>query len=199
MEEGAAALSAAGAPHSLRILELGQNGGKGAAIRAGWRAAPQATRWLGFVDADGAVPAREVWRFVGLLPELDVALLAGARIRMAGHVVRRNLLRHLQGRVFATLAEQLIPNGFYDTQCGLKFVASGLVRPGLEGFREDRWLFDLELISYVRGVGARCIEHAIDWSDPGGSKVRPLVDPLRMAWGLWCLRRRLRTAVAAPL
>jgi glycosyltransferase involved in cell wall biosynthesis len=195
VEEGAAALARARAPHRLRLLALGRNGGKGAAIRGGWRDAAPTARWLGFVDADGAVPAREVWRLVALLGrEGAPALLAGARIRMAGHAVERSLVRHLQGRVFATLAEQLLPNGFYDTQCGLKFVAADLARPRLAAWREARWLFDLELISAVRAAGGRCVEEPIDWSDPGGSKVVPLVDPLRMAWGLWGLRRRLARA-----
>jgi glycosyltransferase involved in cell wall biosynthesis len=195
VERGAAVLAAAGAPHRIRLLALERNGGKGAAIRAAWRAAAPAARWLGFVDADGAVPARELWRFVGLLGDGtlpgDVALLAGARIRMAGHAIERSLVRHLQGRVFATVAERFLPNGFYDTQCGLKFVAADLARSELASWREDRWLFDLELISTVRAVGGRCVEQPIDWSDPGGSKVVPVLDPLKMAWGLWRLRARL--------
>lgn len=194
VERGAEVLAAAGAPHAVRYLALARNGGKGAAIRQGWRAAAPDSRWLGFVDADGAVPAREVWRLARALDARDVALLSGARIRMAGRQVERSLVRHLQGRVFATMAEQLLPNGFYDTQCGLKFVSAALVRPRLGEFREDRWLFDLELISAIRAMRGRCEEEPIDWADPGGSKVVPLIDPIRMAWGLWGLRRRLARA-----
>jgi dolichyl-phosphate beta-glucosyltransferase len=117
-------------------------------------------------------------------------MLAGARIRMAGHRIHRSLVRHLQGRVFATLVEHAIPNGFYDTQCGLKLVNAGIVRRNLDRLVENRWLLDVELIAVVRGENARCIEEPIDWRDPGGSKVRPVVDPLRMLLGLWRLRRR---------
>jgi hypothetical protein len=37
-----------------------------------------------------------------------------------------------------------------------------------------------------------------DWSDPGGSKVVPLLDPLRMGQSLWTMRLRL-TRAGGPL
>jgi dolichyl-phosphate beta-glucosyltransferase len=199
VEQGGAILAGASAPHALRFLQLDRNVGKGAAIRAGWRNAASSARWLGFVDADGAVPARELWRLIGMLREGGPDMLAGARVRMAGRRVDRSLVRHLQGRVFATLAEQLLPNGFYDTQCGLKLVQADRVRPGLDAFQEDRWLFDLELISWIRRQAGTCAEEPIDWSDPGGSKVIPILDPMKMLLGLLSLRRRQATWRAKPV
>ncbi|HVP69651.1 MAG TPA: glycosyltransferase [Anaeromyxobacteraceae bacterium] len=191
VERARAVLAGSGSPHAVRLLREGRNRGKGAAIRSGWRQSDPQSGWLGFVDGDGAVPAREVWRLVGLLDPRRFDLLAGARIRMAGHRVERSLVRHLQGRVFATFAEQIIPNGFYDTQCGIKFAAAARLRACLEALAETRWLLDLELITLLQRAGARCVEEPIDWSDPGGSKVVPLLDPLKMLLGLLRLRRRL--------
>lgn len=194
VERASGVLSQAGAPHRVRLLRAPRNGGKGAAIRLGWRDSPPDAAWLGFVDADGAIPAREVWRLLALLDPTRFDMLAGARIRMAGRRVERRLARHLQGRVFATFAERLIPNGFYDTQCGVKFVSARLVRGRLDELVESGWLLDVELIARLRRDGGRCIEEPIDWSDPGGSKVIPLLDPMRMLLGMYRLRRRLRRA-----
>jgi hypothetical protein len=138
------------------------------------------------------VSAREAWRLVRMLPALsDVDVLAGTRILMAGRSIRRSLHRHLQGRVFATLVERAFGLGFYDTQCGLKLVRASRLRPLLPRLTEDRWLLDLEVLVLLARAGARMREVPIDWADPGGSKVTPGLDALRMAMGLWRMRRRL--------
>jgi len=199
VEATAAALAARG-PHRARFRAAPVNRGKGAAIRLGWEDAHPASAWLGFLDADGAVSAREAWRLVRMLErvegELDV--LAGTRMLMAGHAIRRSLRRHLQGRVFATLVELTFHLGFYDTQCGLKLFRASLLRPLLPRLREDRWLLDVEVLAFLQRAGARMREEPIDWADPGGSKMVPGLDALRMAAGLRRIQRRLEPATARP-
>ncbi len=191
-------LAEAGAPHQMRLVAAPRNSGKGSAIRRGWAEADPHAEWFGFVDADGAVPARELWRLVSMLGRGDFDLLAGSRIKMAGRTVRRSLARHLQGRVFATLSERLLSNGFYDTQCGLKLLRASALQPRLGMLQEERWLLDLELIAVMQHDGARCLEEPIDWSDPGESKVVPGIDAARMLVGLWRLRRRLARQLGPP-
>lgn len=191
VEKAFTGFSSAGVPHRAKLLKLPRNFGKGSAIRRGWQEAAADADWLGFLDADGAVPASEVWRLVAMLDSKRFDLLAGARIRMAGHRIHRSLVRHLQGRIFATLAERWVPNGFYDTQCGIKLVKASRLRPLMEHLQEDRWLLDIELITLISKVGGDCIEEPIDWREPGSSKVVPILDPIRMTFGLWHLRRRL--------
>ncbi len=195
----ARSLAEAGAPHRVRFEAMPRNRGKGASVRHGWSLADPAAQWLGFVDADGAVSAPEIWRLTRLLaadPPLEV--LAATRIRMAGRVIERSLARHLQGRVFATIVEQLYHLGFYDTQCGAKFFRADALRPILPSLSEDRWLLDVEVLAILAHRGARMVEEPIDWADPGGSKVIPLLDPLRMGLRLWSMRRRL-TRPGGPL
>jgi len=195
VEAAAAALAARGR-HRARFVAAPSNRGKGAAIRLGWEQAHPASVWLGFLDADGAVSAREAWRLVRMLPRVDGELdvLAGTRMLMAGRSIRRSLHRHLQGRVFATFVERLFHLGFYDTQCGVKLVRAALLRPLLPRLREERWLLDVEVLALLKREGARMREEPIDWADPGGSKVVPGLDALRMAAGLRRIRRRLDRA-----
>ncbi len=188
-------LERAALPHRARFVASPKNRGKGAAIRIGWAEADPAADWLGFVDADGAIAAPEIWRLVGRVagePSFDV--LAGSRIRMAGRHIERKLFRHLQGRVFATLVERLFGLGFYDTQCGVKLARAALLRPLLPVLREDRWLLDVELLAALAAAGARCVEEPIDWVDQARSKVVPGLDAVRMGWGLLRMRRRLARA-----
>src|SRR4029077_20545624 len=60
-------VSARGGTHTFRLVEQPLNQGKGASIRRGWRESGMEASWWGFVDADGAVPAAEVFRLVGML------------------------------------------------------------------------------------------------------------------------------------
>jgi glycosyltransferase involved in cell wall biosynthesis len=189
----ASRLEAAGAPHRVRFVASPTNRGKGGAIRLGWSEADVGAAWLGFLDADGAVGARETWRLVRMLERADTFdTLAGARVLMAGRAIERSLFRHLQGRVFATMTERAFRFGFYDTQCGFKLFRAALLRPLLPRLREERWLLDIEALALMKAAGARFREEPIDWSDPGGSKVVPGVDALKMAVGLWRMRRRLQ-------
>lgn len=185
-------VGASGGSSRFRLVECPSNGGKGAAIRRGWGESSRGTAWLGFLDADGAVPAAEAWRLAGRLsPDPGFDVLAATRIRMAGRTIRRSRFRHAQGRAFATLTERLFRLGFYDTQCGLKLFRASLLRPVLPLLREDRWLLDVEVLALLQRRGARCLEEPIDWEDPGRSKVVPLVDPVKMLAGLLRLRARL--------
>ncbi len=196
-EAGARRLAASGR-HRLRYVAASANQGKGAAIRFGWREADPHAAWLGFVDADGAVGAPELWRMASMLDSAEHDVLAGARVLMAGRHIERSLFRHLQGRVFATLAEQALGLGFYDTQCGVKFARAPLLRPRLGDLREERWLLDVELLAVLQKDGARCLEVPIDWVDQGDSKVVFGLDALRMFRGLGRLARRIERLPAQP-
>jgi glycosyltransferase involved in cell wall biosynthesis len=200
VEHGKRVLAAAGSPHSLRFLAADRNTGKGAAIRLGWRAADSRAAWIGFVDADGAVPASEFWRLGDTLSHDDGSfdVLCGSRVKMAGRSVERSLFRHLQGRTFATIVEEMFHLGFYDTQCGLKFFRGAMVAGVLDELSEDRWLLDIEVLARLKAHGARCIEAPIDCHERGGSALVFGIDPLRMMAGLWRLKRRLARSAAGP-
>jgi dolichyl-phosphate beta-glucosyltransferase len=185
-------LRASGAPHRVAYLRAPRNQGKGASIRMGWALADAGEEWLGFIDGDGAIPAREFWRVAALLPSAPSDAVCGSRVKMAGRSVERSLFRHIQGRVFATCAEELFHLGFYDTQCGLKFFRAGRLRPLLPRLREDRWLLDIEVLDLFRSSHAAFSEIPIDCCQRRTSSLVFGVDPLKMAVRLFSLRRRLR-------
>ena len=202
VDDAQARLAATGAAHRFTYVEAPRNQGKGSAIRLGWRIASPRVTWLAFVDADGAISAEELHRLVEMTTSTagrDTDVIAGSRILMAGRRVVRNLHRHLQGRVFATLTDSNFGLHFYDTQCGVKLIRAALLRPLLEVLHEERWLLDIELLVLLKRQGARALEVPIDWEDFGGSKVIPGLDGLRMFWGLVQLRRRMdRLSLPAP-
>ena len=186
-------------PSVRPALFLERNEGKGGAILHGWDAALEETAlageggWLGFLDADGAVSAREAARVLERIvaaPESQTSLFA-SRIQMRGRVVNRHLKRHLMGRVFATLVGTLIDPRVYDSQCGFKLVPAAAyrrIRPVLE---EKRFAFDVELLAALNHFGFPVEEVPVDWEDVPGSKVSLLRDAWRMFRAVRVIRSRL--------
>ena len=192
-EAGAARLRALGMDHTFQFVRAARNRGKGSAIRLGWQHVAPDAEWMGWLDADGAITAAEFLRLVALLRDGPAAdLVAGSRIKMAGRHIERRAFRHLQGRVFANIADLWLSLDFYDTQCGVKLLRAECLRPLLPVLVEEGWMLDIEILALMKVRGARFLEVPIDWTDAGTSKVRFGIDQLRMLWALGRIRRRVR-------
>jgi len=186
-----------------RVLGLPRNRGKAFAVRAGVQAicADPPGGCFGYWDADLATPLEELEPLREALRERPEAVLAlGSRVKLLGREIERSTLRHYPGRVFATCASLVLGLPVYDTQCGAKLFRDGAETRAL--FAEPfgvGWTFDVELLARLiaarRGSDAPPVERSVIevplrvWSDPGGSKVRPL-DFLTSLWELWRLHRR---------
>ncbi|MDD5350204.1 MAG: hypothetical protein PHQ12_08335, partial [Chthoniobacteraceae bacterium] len=184
-------------------LFLERNEGKGAAILRGWDTAledgAEENGWVGFLDADGAVPAREVARVLGTIaaaPQTRRSLFA-SRIQMRGRTVKRRLKRHLMGRVFATLVGTLIDPRIYDSQCGFKLIPAAAYRRIRPVMEEKRFAFDVELLAALNHYGFPVEEIPVDWEDIPGSKVSLVRDAWRMFRAVRAIRRRLPGGAAA--
>jgi dolichyl-phosphate beta-glucosyltransferase len=152
---------------------LPANQGKGAAVRAGWHDYA-AYDLVGFVDADGAVCAREILRlydYFCVQPETVDAVIA-SRVKILGRHIDRRLSRHLIGRVFATIVSLASRLPVYDSQCGYKLLKSRALGQVLPRLWSNRFAFDVELIMELAATGAVIHEFPVDWIDQPGSKVK---------------------------
>jgi len=170
----------------FRVLQLSRNGGKAEAVRRGVLAALEAEpAYVGYWDADLATPLEEIPRFLRILAEREeVDVLLGSRVKLLGRSVERSSVRHLAGRVFATVASWVLGLAVYDTQCGAKLLRVGPeVREAFaDPFLAD-WAFDVEVLArLVSGRRARGLEDPAgslreepvrEWRDVRGSKVKP--------------------------
>jgi dolichyl-phosphate beta-glucosyltransferase len=183
-------LAAARAHRHVRLLTLGRNQGKGAAVRAGMLAATGEYRL--FADADGATP-------IGELKRLEAALAAGADVAIGSRAladpavsVSARAHRIVAGRIFNWLVARAGVVGIADTQCGFKAFTAAAAgdlfgRLGTSGFG-----FDVELLLRAQAAGYRLAEVAVNWSDRPGSKVGVLRNGPGMLWQIWRARRRCR-------
>ena len=109
-------------PESFAACALPQNMGKAEAVRQGFLTAFRSQpEYVAFWDADLATPLEIIPSFRDVLdrrPEL--LLVIGSRMRLLGHRLVRDPLRHLASRIFSHVASWLLGVRIHDTQCGAK-------------------------------------------------------------------------------
>jgi dolichyl-phosphate beta-glucosyltransferase len=183
----------------VSLIALKVNCGKAEAVRQGMEfALNHEFDFVGFWDSDLATPLATILQFMKVFsdnPQIDIVF--GSRVKLLGHEIKRQAIRHYLGRVFATVVALMLKLPVYDTQCGAKIFRVGLQTRDLtrDAFR-SRWIFDVELIErFIRLSGGhaaaakRIYEYPLDsWEDVGGSKVKPIDffiafrDIIRICW-----------------
>jgi hypothetical protein len=157
--------------------------------------------YVGYWDADLSTPLDAIPTFCSVLDSRrDIEMVFGARVSLLGRSVKRDLLRHYLGRVFATAASLALGIGFYDTQCGAKiFRVTHEIKSLFQGPFSTRWIFDVEIVARLvaarratdrPGVGEVVYEFPLhEWRDVAGSKVKPR-DFVRAFFELAAISRR---------
>jgi glycosyltransferase involved in cell wall biosynthesis len=188
-------------PGRFDVLDLPENVGKAEAVRRGLlRAFEDDPEYVGYWDADLATPLDAIPLLSSVLDDRpDIALVFGARVSLLGRAVRRGVVRHYLGRVFATAASLVLGVGFYDTQCGAKlFRATPEIRSLFSRPFSSRWVFDVEIVARLiagrDGTDRAPVDEIVyeyplpAWRDVAGSKVRPrdfaraFLDLASIAW-----------------
>jgi len=179
-------------PSILKIIALPENTGKGGAIKAGWNDLEPSCTFVAFADADGSVSARETIRFLKIaLASNGSTTYFASRIKMLGREIYRSNLRHLTGRVFATVVSLTTRVPVYDSQCGCKVVPRAAYESLKHVLEENRFAFDVELMTALIRSRNVIEEIPVDWHDVSGSKVSILRDSIRMF--ISCLKIRIRS------
>ena len=173
-------------PAQMDVLKLEKNGGKAEAVRQGFLKALGTQAWyIGFWDADLATPLYVLPEFIQAYHEKpSLEMIFGSRVRLMGHRVERKMLRHYLGRIFATMASNVIKLSIYDTQCGAKiFRKTPVLAEIFKTPFKSKWIFDVEILArYLqikRREGLKDFDELIlelplpEWRDVGASKVRP--------------------------
>ncbi len=170
------------APQRISVCGLDQNGGKAEAVRRGLAMAiGEGAGIVGFADADFATPVHELVRLLDELEKSAADLVIGSRVLRLGASIDRKPLRHLVGRVFATVAAAAVGVPVYDTQCGAKlFRVSPRLEQALETPFSSRWSFDVELLCRLYGRLGTASQWPVpvaievplsEWHEVSGSKL----------------------------
>ncbi len=187
-------------PRQIQVLDLEQNVGKAEAVRAGVQQALTSQpppEWIGYLDADLAVPLEEIEYFFAFAKlqenKRPLGMIFGSRVARGGSMIRRKWFRYYISRVLATLRSQVVPLLIYDTQCGAKFFLREVAQSLFAQPFLSRWLFDVELFARLHQRASKwgysadeelCEVPLRVWTEVEGSRTR-LLDLPGHAWQLW--------------
>ncbi|CAN5321952.1 hypothetical protein BH23BAC2_BH23BAC2_14340 [soil metagenome] len=168
-----------GYPNLVKVINLPANVGKGAAVREGFLTAlaTNSFKYIGYFDADLATPLEEIKYLLNTFNN-NIKMVLGARVLRLGAVVQRDAMRHYMGRIFATLANNVLEIKVYDSQCGAKIFESEIARILFKDPFVSKWLFDLELLYRLKLFHPKhfylyTMETPLrTWKEKGGSKIK---------------------------
>ena len=172
-------------PHA-RLVQLPENLGKGAAVRAGVAAARGAA--VVFTDVDMAVHPAYLTEVVAALDHADVVI--GSRSHHESRVENAKRHRQMMGVAFHRIVRSVTELPYRDTQCGFKAFRTPVARMLFHCSSTDRFAFDVDLLTTAQRFDMRIVEVPVVWRHVPGSRIRPILDPISMVMDLTRIRRR---------
>lgn len=139
-------------PDRLFYLNNEENKGKANAVRDGMMEVYHKNDYqhIGYLDADLEIPVDQLIKIMQVFEKPDVIMAMGSRIIRLGADIRREPLRHILGRIFATFTSNILGVPLYDSQCGAKIFRRDLIPVVFKEKFMTRWLFDVEILFRVK-------------------------------------------------
>jgi dolichyl-phosphate beta-glucosyltransferase len=182
------ARTAAGGRANVRVLENGENRGKGYSVRRGFLEATGDRRV--FIDADLSLPVEGL---EGMMARFE----AGADVVIASRTVPGSRVegaspagRDIMSKVFNLAVQAVAVPGIADTQCGFKGFTARAAETIFTAATSDRFGFDVEALYLARKHGFRIDELPVICRYHGGSSVNRLSDGVRMFADIIAIRAR---------
>lgn len=174
----------------LRVLSLGRNRGKGAAVRHGVQAAR--CDLVLFSDADLSTPIEEVDKLAQAVADgADVAI--GSRDVRDSHIeAHQPWYREAMGRTFNRIVQTLTLPGIKDTQCGFKLFTAPAAKAAFGHMSIEGFAFDVEVLFIARRLGFSIAEVGVRWINDERTTVDPVWDSARMLADVMRVRLRQR-------
>ncbi|KAA3645239.1 MAG: glycosyltransferase family 2 protein [Bacteroidetes bacterium] len=163
----------------VRVLDLKQNVGKAEAVRTAMlKSVSTDFDYICYFDADLATPLEEIYQFIAKAEKYNPLVIMGSRVKLLGITkIKRKWHRHYFGRVFATIASNMLKIPVYDTQCGAKMIKASIIKELFASPFISSWLFDVEMLFRLKNLQVYnqsqtpIIELPLTrWEDKGDSK-----------------------------
>ncbi len=160
----------------IRGIELGQNMGKGAAVRRGMLAA--CGKYRVFSDADFSTPIRELPKILEPLRNGADVCIGSRRLDPSSLKVHQPWYRELIGVLGNRIIRAFVMQGIEDTQCGFKGMTAKATESVFSHMKIDGFGFDVELLFLSRKLGLRIEQVPVDWYNDARSRLNPIKDSL---------------------
>ena len=183
-----AAVAQAAAPQ-VRVISLGINQGKGAAVK---RAICEARGALvGFVDADLPYALDGVDLAIQRLSAGADLVIGGRDLPGSSEVRGYHRVRRLSGKVYSVLVNALAVRDIPDTQCGFKWFWTPIAHELFSRLTSTGFAFDVELLALAQRWGLRIDRIPVRFTHSDDSRLRLVRDSAQMFWDVMKIRRRL--------
>ena len=160
------------APGPIRVVALGHNRGKGAAVRAGVRESRGAH--ILFTDADLSTPI-EQWEPLRRKLDEGYDLVIGSRALVDSRIeIPQPWYRERMGKTFNWIQRHVLPLELKDTQCGFKLFDTAVAKRLFGTARIDGFAFDAEILFLAKRFGYRIGELPVPWFNSLPSRVHLL-------------------------
>ena len=152
----------------MKLITFSQRQGNGGAIIEGFKLANGEV--VGFVDADGAIPAYEVFRLASAVDQNNPCVIGSRWVR--GSVVEHPepVMRIIVGRVFHYMTFMILGLRYKDTQCGVKFFHKNLCKVLVKRVQVKSWMIDVALLYHTKLLNLPIAEVGIRWSHQDHSR-----------------------------
>jgi dolichyl-phosphate beta-glucosyltransferase len=168
-------------------ISLGNNLGKGAAVRLGMLQATGKVRL--FSDADFSTPIYEIEKLIDKIND-------GADICIGSRALDRSMVkehqpfyREFMGKTYNKFVQMLVFKGITDTQCGFKAFTAQAAQTIFKLSKINGFSFDVEILYLARKFGMKVEQVAVEWYNDERSTVNPVTDAFMMFVELFRIRR----------
>lgn len=155
---------------NLRLIDNKENHGKGYAVKQGMLEARGDYRL--FTDADNSTTIDHLDKFFPFFKEGYEIVIGSIEVKGAEVEERAAFYRRWLGRISKYIIR--IVAGLWeihDSQRGFKLFAKGAAEAIFSKQTIMRWGFDIEILAIAKKMGFKIKEVAVDWKNPGESKV----------------------------
>lgn len=163
-----------------RLIELGSNEGKGAAVQRGMLSATGSI--VIFTDADLSTPIHEIEKVIAGIEKEGFDVVVGSRALEGRQLVKvhQPWYRELMGRFFNVLVQLFVFKGIKDTQCGFKGFTRDAAQKLFGAQKIMGFSFDVEILYLAKKFGYKVKEVAVEWYNDERTTVGALSDSSKM-------------------
>ncbi len=159
----------------VNVVSYSPNGGKGKAVREGFKAATGDL--VLFMDADLSTDLSCINKIISEMEDNDICI-GNRHMKNAKILVKSPFFRRVMSKVSNLLVKMVCRVKSSDTQCGFKLYTRKAVNLILERSIIDGFAFDVEHIYIAKVNGLAYKNVPVIWSNDRDSKVSPIKSSL---------------------
>ena len=164
---------------NLKLINLPENQGKGAAVRQGMLAAKG--NWRLFMDADNSTSISEFAKMIPYFKEGYEVIIGSRAVKGAKLRPPQSIHRQLAGKLGNLFIQLLLLRKIWDSQCGFKCFSEQAAERIFPLIKINRWGFDIEILALAKKFGYAIKEIPVFWVNDPRTHVKAL-SYLQVLW-----------------